>query len=211
LRPTLRGEGVGVDLDMCFRGLAVAFATLGLFLSAPAQAAESFEEEVLVVINYARTKPQAFARNLRDADPEFATWTGDEAGARDEAIAFLMNQPSLPPLRWDDRLGSAARGHADAQGATGQVGHHGPQGDTFPQRLQRVGFYAGLTAEGISYGQMSAEDVVRQLIVDSGVPNRGHRRDIFGRNYEAAGVGCGDHLRYGALCVIEYAGAIMVR
>jgi len=196
---------------MCFRGLGVIVAAVGLLVSGPAQAAESFEEEVLAVINYARTQPKAFARNLRDADPELATWVGDELGARDEAIAFLMNQPPLPPLRWDDRLGAAARGHADAQGASGQVGHHGPQGDTFPQRLQRVGFYAGLTAEGISYGQMSAEDVVRQLIVDSGVPNRGHRRDIFGRNYQAAGVGCGDHRRYGALCVIEYAGAIVVR
>ena len=196
---------------MRFRGLAVALTAFGLLFSAPAQAAGTFEEEVLAVINYARTKPQAFARNLRDADTEMATWMGDEPGAREEAIAFLMNQPALPPLRWDDRLGSAARGHADAQGATGQVGHHGPQGDTFPQRLQRVGFHAGLMAEGISYGQMSADDVVRQLIVDSGVPNRGHRRDIFGANYQAAGVGCGDHLRYGALCVIEYAGAILVR
>lgn len=196
---------------MRFRGLALVSTVIGLLCSAPAHAAESFEEEVLSVINFARTNPQAFARSLRDADPEFATWAGDEPGARDEAIAFLMNQPPLAPLRWDDRLSSAARGHADAQGETGQVGHKGPLGDTFPQRLQTVGFYAGLAAEGISYGQMSAEDVVRQLIVDSGVPNRGHRRDIFGRNYQAAGVGCAEHARYGAMCVLQYAGAIMVR
>lgn len=200
-----------MGFDMGFRSLAVACAAVGLLASGPAQAAEDFEEEVLAVINYARTSPQAFAHNLLAADTEAATWVGDEPGAREEAIAFLMNQPPLRPLRWDDRLGSAARGHADAQGATGQVGHRGPQGDTFPQRLQRVGFYAGLAAEGISYGQTSAEDVVRQLIVDSGVPNRGHRRDIFGGRYEAAGVGCSDHVRYGALCVIEYAGAIPVR
>jgi uncharacterized protein YkwD len=196
---------------MRFRGLAIISVAVGLLCAAPAHAAETFEEEVLSVINFARTNPRAFARSLREADPEFATWVGDEPGARDEAIAFLMNQPPLAPLRWDDRLGSAARGHADAQGGTGQVGHKGPLGDTFPQRLQKVGFYAGLTAEGISYGQMSAEDVVRQLIVDSGVPNRGHRRDIFGRNYQAAGVGCAEHARYGAMCVLQYAGAIMVR
>jgi len=196
---------------MRFRGLAVVSAVVGLLCSAPAHAAETFEEEVLAVINFARTNPQAFARSLRDADTEFATWVGDEPGARDEAIAFLMRQPPLAPLRWDDRLGSAARGLADAQGGTGQVGHRGPLGDTFPQRLQKVGFYAGLTAEGISYGQMSAEDVVRQLVVDSGVPNRGHRQDIFGRSYQAAGVGCAEHARYGGMCVVEYAGAIVVR
>ena len=196
---------------MSFRGLAVAVAALGWLAAGQAQAAESFEEEVLAVINYARTKPQAFARHLRDADSRQATWAGDEPGALDEAVGFLMRQPPLPALRWDERLGTSARGHADAQGGTGQVGHVGPRGDTFPQRLQRVGFYAGLTAEGISYGQMSAEDVVRQLIVDSGVRNRGHRRDIFGGNYQAAGVGCAEHARYGAMCVIQYAGAIMVR
>lgn len=186
---------------------------LGLFGASSAEAAQDFEEEVLAVINYARTRPQAFARSLReaDADPYYATWAGAEPGAIDEAVDFLMRQPSLPPLRWDERLGAAARGHADAQGATGQVGHRGPDGDTFSQRLQRAGFYAGLTAEGISYGQTSAEDVVRQLIVDAGVANRGHRRDIFGGNYQAAGVGCGGHARYGAMCVIQFAGAIVVR
>jgi len=196
---------------MRFHGLAVVAAALGCLAAGQAQAAESFEEEVLAVINYARTKPQAFARQLREADTERTTWAGDEPAALDEAVDFLMRQPPLAPLRWDERLGTSARGHADAQGGTGEVGHVGPRGDTFPQRLQRVGFYAGLTAEGISYGQMSAEDVVRQLIVDSGVRNRGHRRDIFGGAYQAAGVGCAEHARYGAMCVIQYAGAIVVR
>jgi len=196
---------------MRFRGLAVVAVAFGVLWAAPASAADDFEEEVLAVINYARARPQAFARSLVEPDGEYATWLGDEPGARDEAIAFLMAQRPLPPLRWDDRLGSAARGHADAQGGTGEVGHRGPGGDTFSQRLQRVGFYAGLTAEGISYGQMSAQDVVRQLVVDSGVPNRGHRRDLFSGSYQAVGVGCGEHARYGGMCVIEYAGAIVVR
>lgn len=197
---------------MSFGRLAAAAAMLALLVAPPpAQAAERFEEEVLAVINYARTKPQAFARHLRDADTRGATWAGAEPGALEEAVVFLMRQPSLPPLRWDDRLGTAARAHADAQGWTGQEGHVGPRGETFSQRLQRVGLYAGVTAEGISYGQMSPEDVVRQLIVDSGVRGRGHRRDIFSGSYQAVGVGCGDHRRYGAMCVIQYAGAIMPR
>lgn len=184
---------------------------MSVFCAPAAQAGESFEDEVLAVINYARTKPQAFARHLRNADPDYATWVGDEPGAVDEAVAFLMRQPPLPPLRWDERLGAAAREHADAQGWTGQEGHVGPRGDTFSQRLRRVGLHAGVTAEGISYGQMSPEDVVRQLIVDSGVRSRGHRRDIFSGAFQAAGVGCGDHVRYGAMCVIQYAGAIVAR
>lgn len=196
---------------MGFRVMAAA-AAMASFLGAPsALAGESFEEEVLAVINYARAKPQAFARHLRDADPAYATWAGDEPGALDEAVAFLMRQRPLPPLRWDERLGAAARDHADAQGWTGQEGHTGPRGDTFAQRLQRVGLYAGLSAESISYGQTSPEDVVRQLIVDSRVRNRGHRRDIFSGGFQAVGVGCAEHARYRAMCVIQYAGAIVAR
>ena len=52
---------------------------------------------------------------------------------------------------------------------------------------------------------------MRQLIVDSGVPNRGHRLNIFSRGYQAAGVGCARHSVYGAMCVIDFAGAIVQR
>lgn len=186
-------------------------AVLMLSSVGAARAADSFEDGVMAELNYARTHPQAFARDLRRAQDEAPTWAGDEPGAVDEAIGFLMRQPPLPPLRWDPRLEAAARGHADSQGGTGEVGHVGPQGETFGQRMTKVGMYAGVTAENISYGQMSAEDVVRQLIVDSGVADRGHRQDIFGHGYQAVGVGCADHSRYGAMCVIEYAGSIIER
>jgi uncharacterized protein YkwD len=65
-----------------------------------------------------------------------------------------------------------------------------------------------MQAESISYGQDRPADVVRQLVIDSRVPSRGHRRDMFSAAWSAAGVGCGSHPRWGAMCVIDYAGAI---
>ena len=53
--------------------------------------------------------------------------------------------------------------------------------------------------------------VVRQLVVDSCVPNRAHRKDLFGGAYQAGGVACGPHADYGAMCVIDFAGAIVQR
>jgi uncharacterized protein YkwD len=68
-----------------------------------------------------------------------------------------------------------------------------------------------MSAETISYGYASAREVVAQLIVDSRVPGRGHRKTIFGAGYSLAGVACGSHSTYGAMCVIDFAGALAPR
>jgi uncharacterized protein YkwD len=122
-----------------------------------------------------------------------------------------MRQQPLPPLRNDSRLAEAAYDHASTQGPRGQLGHTGPRGETLGQRLQRRGLWAGMSAENISYGYDDPAGVVRQLIVDAGVPNRGHRLNIFSRGYQAAGVGCARHAVYGAMCVIDFAGSIVQR
>ncbi len=66
-------------------------------------------------------------------------------------------------------------------------------------------------AEDISYGYSTPSEVVRQLIVDSGVPGRGHRDNIFNPVLRSAGVACGPHPAYGAVCVVDFTGALMRR
>jgi len=150
---------------------------------------------VLDEINYARQHPREYARELQRID---ADWRPDNRYATDdprdveEAVDFLMRQPPLPPLRLDERLSEAALDHAATQGPRGQLGHTGPRGETLGQRLQRRGMWAGLSAENISYGYDDPGGVVRQLIIDSGVPNRAHRQNIFSHSYQAAGAGCDD-------------------
>ena len=106
-------------------------------------------------------------------------------------------------------MAAAAREYAARQGPSGEVGH-GPPG-SLGRRLQRQQLFAGIEAESISYGQDAPRDVIRQLVVDSGVPNRAHRKDLFGRAFQAVGVGCGPHAEWGSMCVIDLAGAIVRR
>ena len=180
----------------------------------PASARGDLDDAVLDEINYARQHPREYARELQRVD---AAWRPGESYASpdpqdvEEAVDFLMRQPPLPPLRRDERLAEAALDHAASQGPRGQLGHVGPRGQTLGQRLQRRGMWAGISAENISYGYNEPEGVVRQLIVDSGVPNRGHRLNIFSHSYQAAGVGCARHAVYGAMCVIDFAGSIVQR
>jgi uncharacterized protein YkwD len=195
--------------------LAALAAHLSLSAPTPARAG-GYEDAVLDEINSARANPQAYARKLRRMQVQDASY-GDSYGygggmaqedpyAVADAIDFLMRQRPLPPLQTDPRLDRAADAHVARQARSGGEGHGAPGG--LGQRFQAQGLFAGMEAESISYGQDRPADVVRQLVIDSRVPSRGHRRDMFSAAWSAAGVGCGPHPRWGAMCVIDYAGAI---
>jgi uncharacterized protein YkwD len=197
--------------------LRAALALPVILAALPAAAhAGSFEDSVMAELNKVRAHPQALARELRHdevAEARYSAGYGplgqEDPEAVEDAIDFLMRQPPLPPLSWDHRLASSARTHVARQGPTGEIGH-GPPG-SFGQRMRRAGVWAGLEAETISYGQRTPHEVVRQLVIDSRVPGRGHRRDVFGQSFQAAGVACGAHAQWGSMCVIDFAGSFLKR
>ena len=181
-------------------------------LVAPASAqAGTFEDQVLVELNRVRADPSALARELRDSAAEQAKAfdLSADPNAIDEAVDFLAHQAPLPPLKGDGRLAEAAFEHAAGQGPTGELGHGAP--GSLGHRMQGRGLWAGMCGETISYGQATPRDVVRQLIVDFGVADRGHRQLIFSQGFEIAGVACGPHKAYGSMCVIDLAGALPPR
>lgn len=175
----------------------------------------AFEDAVLDAINAARADPRGLAVALRryratfegrvvreDGDPIGVT-TNEGTAAVDEAIGFLERQAPLPPLSRGGLLALAAHDHAARQGPAGGFGHisgPGAPGDRVKARGGDV-----FVAETIAYGPTTAAAVVRQLVVDDGIPGRGHRVLVFSPAYRFAGVGCGGHARYGYMCVIDYA------
>jgi uncharacterized protein YkwD len=201
----LGGILLGRTKHLC---LVLAAGLVGL---GPAVAhAGDLEDEVLAALNFARTHPADYSRELQSGhagDPVLAdnSFGGEDPGAVREAVDFLRHQAPLPPLSLDPRLDASAAAHTTAQGPTGQIGHIDPDGTRFPDRLHRYGWWI-MAAEDISYGYATPRDVVRQLIVDSGVPDRGHRRSIFDPTFQYAGVSCGNHARYQYVCVIDFAG-----
>ena len=190
--------------------MACVSVLAGLLFSTLASVAfaDGLDDAVLAEINFARANPADYARELRRqaVSIQRGDYSGDDPEAVEEAIDFLQRQRPLPALTWDDRIAVAAREHTRAQGPRGDVGHGAAGG--LGRRLQGAGVWAGMSAENISYGYDDARDVVRQLIIDSGVPTRGHRHNIFGAGYQLAGVSCGSHRAYGAMCTIDFAGAL---
>jgi len=197
-----------VRISRFFAALALAFTAV------PAAAQSPLEEQVLAVLNMARTNPQAFAQTLRTFRGYFQktayvlpgsnvlNMTEEGVGAVDEAIAFLDRQKPLKPVSTGLVLAAAAADHAAEQGADGSIGHGSADGSGPAERVQRRGG-GDYVAEVIEYGAIDAVDAVRQLIVDDGVADRGHRTVLFDASLRFAGVSCGKHPSFRHMCVID--------
>jgi uncharacterized protein YkwD len=183
----------------------------------PALSASQLERAVLQEMNAARTNPEAFIPHLqrhraffdgKRFRPPGATYyiiTQEGQAAVDDAIAFLKGQRPLPPLAWSEGLARAAAELVRAQSRSGETGH-GEGRLAMEARVERHVQWTGSIGENISYGPDDGRDVVLQLIVDDGVPGRGHRANFFSPEFRLAGVACGPHPTFRTVCVIDFAG-----
>jgi uncharacterized protein YkwD len=173
------------------------------------------EREVFEELNLARTQPKRYAEFLvemrqhfngnryqRPGQPFLITREG--ASAVNEAIRFLRSTEPLPALEPSRGLSLAARAHVEDQ-QDGAMGHTGSDGSRPWDRIDRHGTWQGEVAENIAYGGHSARAAVSQLIIDDGVPDRGHRDNIFNPEYRFVGVACGRHARFERMCVMDFA------
>jgi uncharacterized protein YkwD len=131
--------------------------------------------------------------------------TEEGAPAVQEAIAALRAARPVQPLHWSSGLARAAADHVRDQGPVGGTEHSGTDGSDPARRMERYGQWRGAVAENIAYGENPARDVVLQLVVDDGVPNRGHRDALLEASWGISGVACGRHRDYGQICVMDYA------
>ncbi|TNF36260.1 MAG: hypothetical protein EP329_05395 [Deltaproteobacteria bacterium] len=186
--------------------------------SRPAEDLRLLEAEVLDEMNRMRRDPVGYAAKLRRLRPYFegavlrvpgkpAVMTQEGLSAVDEAIAVLERTGARPQLTWSDGLAAAARDHATDLGRSGLLGHAGSDGSHPDDRASRHGRWRKVVAENITFGSMTAEEVVVDLLVDDGVADRGHRDVLLDRALHVAGVSCGPHPSYRLTCVIDYAGA----
>jgi len=193
--------------------LALGAFVLGSVATA-ATAATPLEREVLAALNMARTDPAGYIRALEQYRTYFRAnlvalpgqpedyETEEGVAAVDDSIAFLKRQTPLPPISESDMLADSAAEHVADQAATGETGHEGSDGSSPAQRVRRRGG-GGYVAEVIAYGPLDALDTIRQLIVDDGVADRGHRSVLYSPELRFAGVSCGQHPDYRTMCVID--------
>ena len=171
------------------------------------------EKEVLLELNKARSNPKLYANlyiepMLRYFDGKLDTRnnieTNEGVKAVKDCIAQLKRTAKMDLLSPDQELSKAALRHTSQQSKTRETGHDSPNGETFEYRLRKIKF--SNTAECISYGESEARGIVVSLLVDDGVPSRGHRNIILNPRYSSVGIAAGSHKVYSNMCTIDFGG-----
>ena len=179
--------------------------------------------KVIAEINLMRRDPASYCRNylvpLRayyDGDlykypGAIPVRTKEGAAALDECIRELEHARPLPGFSSSKGLSLAARDHVRDQGPSGMFGHTGSDGSSIVNRVSRYGQWELTVGENISYGYGDARKIVAALLIDDGIPSRGHRKNLLNGSYHLVGVNVGPHRLYGDMCVMDFAGGYRSR
>jgi hypothetical protein len=177
----------------------------------------SFENAIVYEINMARMNPKGYASFLDKWKPyydgkllkipgETILMTKEGVTAVNEAIGSMRSMNSVPRLTPSKGMSRGAKEHVTDQGASGSSQHRGSDGSQPWDRVNHYGTWEKSIGENIAYGTDKARTIVLSLIIDDGVPGRGHRKNIFNPDFRVIGVACGHHAAYRTVCVMTFAG-----
>ncbi|HEY3027059.1 MAG TPA: CAP domain-containing protein [Pyrinomonadaceae bacterium] len=177
----------------------------------------SLEVEVIQEINLARAHPEKYAAYLQDykkyyngkicSSPNRArpVMTLEGVAAIDEAIRFLQSNNPLGRLEPSKGLSLGAKDHVLDLARKGTSGHRGSDGSLPTDRVSRYGTWESTMGEAILFEVSTPREMVMQLIIDDGVRDRGHRKDVFEPSFQVAGVSIVSQSSFGSFCVIDFA------
>jgi len=177
------------------------------------------EKDIILEMNKVRTNPGKYAElyiqprlryfngNNYSVPGQITILTREGASAVNICVAALKRTNSAGILYPELGLSLAAKDHVTDQGRTGQTGHNGSDRSSPQVRMERYGkFGRSYTyGENIAYGSNTAREIVVQLLIDDGVPSRGHRINIMNDAFKQTGVSIGNHSQYRTTCTIKYA------
>ncbi|OPL19258.1 MAG: hypothetical protein AVO35_11815 [Candidatus Aegiribacteria sp. MLS_C] len=191
---------------------------LRLATAAGADYLDQLEKDVLLHINMARANPAGYAEDFIEprlqyfsdyfyrepGRPTLITAEGPDALV--ECIEDMEGTRPMEPLTPSPGLTMAASDHAQDLSSTGLTGHVGSDGSIFSQRIEKHGRWLATVGEVISYGPETGREIVLGLLIDDGVSDDSHRRNLLNPAFRLAGLAVEEHEAFGNVCVIEFAG-----
>lgn len=152
---------------------------------------------MLELINEARMNPTAAARRISaEQTPDIVMTMNHYNESLTDAASDIAAAPSRQPVAWNDRLAAAAAMQSQHQADSGQQTHDGPNGMSLDQRMAANGYgsHAGATENAFAYAK-SVDRAMQAFLIDWGVSDRGHRRNILqndvnaDKSYNEVGIG----------------------
>jgi uncharacterized protein YkwD len=177
------------------------------------------EKDVILEMNKVRTNPKKYAElyiqprsryysgKNYSVPGQITIVTQEGVAAVNGCVTALNRANSVGILTPEKGLSLAAKDHVTDQSKTGQTGHNGSDRSTPETRMKRYGTFSGswTLGENLAYGDTTGREIVCSLLIDDGVPNRGHRTNIMNKAFTQSGVAYGTHTQYRTSCAITYA------
>jgi len=160
------------------------------------------EQKVITLMNLARLDGELFYSTFVTA---WVKMNGSEKSPYVRSLARdLKKCKDLPMIYPEQDLTLIAKGHAERSGKTGHVGHR-----DFEKRFKPVlGNPYNRVGENCSYGFNTAIEVVVTLLIDEGIKDLGHRKNILNPVFNSAGVSFYPHKSYRFNCVTDFGARI---
>lgn len=153
------------------------------------------EKELIFLTNLARLNGELFSETILDI------YLKDKKSSRYTRSLYrdLKKVKNLPPLDPEEDLYKAALEHAETSGKRGTTGHQrfGKRYDPLMKNYNEIG-------ENLAYGYRSAPDILIQLLIDEGIPDLGHRKNLLNPNFNSIGVAIESHKKYRFNCVMSF-------
>ncbi len=173
------------------------------------------EKNLVLAMNLIRHDPPRYARlyvypqlqhfegNILHIPGKVPLRTQEGASAVRELYDELLETKPAPLFEPSEGLSRASADHAAYMKRTGSTDHEGQGG--IPARASRHGRWVGSLAENLQWGTTNAHDAIMSLMVDDGIPSRGHRVNILNPEYTKVGVAIDEHPQWKLSYVIKYA------
>jgi hypothetical protein len=176
---------------------------------------EALAKEVVEEHNLIRTNPAAYVEKIKAQLKYFKAdvlirpgyipvKTYEGKAAFEEAIEFLKRQKPVGKLTENDKLSQACIDHLNDIGPKGLCSHDGTDGSNPTDRIEKYCEWDLACCENIDFSSKTAEDVLISLVVDDGIQERYHRKNVFNPEIKYIGVACGPHKEFDNCTILDY-------
>lgn len=119
-------------------------------------------------------------------------------------ISDLKKVKNFPLLQPAKDLYEEAKEHASDMGKTGKQGHNTSTGIPFTKRMSKLAEKYEGEGENCNYACSRGFDVMMDLMIDRGVSNFGHRKNILNEKYLFVGVSIQNHKKWNYNSVMDF-------